>query len=118
MGSGGDVDRVEGNIVETLLRNVASQPHFSLPGPRLSIERLPADTKIIPGHGPLSTVDDLKTFHAGVRESSNLIREQMKSGKNLEQIQKAGLPSKWDAWASGFINEQRWIEIVYNSYSG
>ena len=41
----------------------------------------------------------------------------MKAGKSLEEIQKAGLPSEWKDWGSGFINQDRWIAIVYNSYS-
>lgn len=101
------VDLKGGGNVEGFLKNVATV-----------IEQAPSDVKIIPGHGPLSTLDDLKTFHAGVRESADYIRSQMKAGKSLADIKQAGLPAKWDTWASGFINEERWIEIVYNSYSG
>ena len=45
------------------------------------------------------------------------IRDHMKAGKGLEEIQKTGLPSEWKDWGGGFINQDRWIEIVYNSYS-
>ncbi|MCP5113179.1 MAG: MBL fold metallo-hydrolase, partial [bacterium] len=40
------------------------------------------------------------------------------AGKSLAEIKKAGLPAKWDSWGSSFINAERWIDIVYNSYSG
>jgi len=82
------------------------------------IPGIPAGAKIIPGHGPLSTLDDLKAFHRAMRETTGYIRGQMDSGKSLEQIQAAGLPSEWEEWGSGFISEERWISIVYNSYSG
>ena len=81
------------------------------------IDRLPSDVKIIPGHGPLSTLDDLKKFHTMMVKTTAAVRDHMKAGKRLEEIQKAGLPSEWKDWGGAFINQDRWIEIVYNSYS-
>ena len=81
------------------------------------IDRLPGDVKIIPGHGPLSTLDDLKQFHAMMAKTTAVVRDHMKAGKSLEEIQKAGLPSEWKDWGAGFIDQDRWIAIVYNSYS-
>ena len=28
----------------------------------------------------------------------------------------AGLDDEYESWGQGFINEQRWIETVYDSY--
>ncbi len=81
------------------------------------INRLPSDVKVIPGHGPLSTLDDLKRFHTMMVKTTAVVRDHMKAGKGLEEIQKAGLPSEWKDWGGFFINQDRWIEIVYNSYS-
>ncbi len=81
------------------------------------INRLPSDVKVIPGHGPLSTLDDLKRFHTMMVKTTAVVRDHMKAGKGLEEIQKAGLPSEWKDWGGSFINQDRWIEIVYNSYS-
>ncbi|MDM7922352.1 MAG: MBL fold metallo-hydrolase, partial [Pyrinomonadaceae bacterium] len=46
------VDLSSGGNVEGLLNNVASV-----------IAELPADAKIIPGHGPIASVEDLKSYH-------------------------------------------------------
>ncbi len=81
------------------------------------IDHLPGDVKIIPGHGPLSTLDDLKQFHTMMTKTTTVVRDHMKAGKSLEEIQKAGLPSEWKDWGAGFINQDRWISIIYNSYS-
>ena len=81
------------------------------------IDRSPSGVKIIPGHGPLSTLDDLKEFHVMMVKTTAAVRGHMKDGKSLEEIQKAGLASEWKDWGGGFINQDRWIEIVYNSYS-
>ena len=82
------------------------------------IDRLPADVKVIPGHGPVSTLADLKQFEGMLGETISHIRELKKSGKTLAQAKQAGLPAKWDSWSGGFISTEYWIEIVYNSLEG
>lgn len=72
------------------------------------------DTKIIPGHGQLSTVEDLKKYNAMVAESVALVRQGIAAGKTLEQLRAEGLPSKWDAFGKGWITHARWIETIYN----
>lgn len=74
----------------------------------------PADVKIIPGHGRLATLDDLKKLLSIVEESAALVRKGMAEGKSLEQLRAAGLPEKFQSWGSGFITTQRWIETIYN----
>lgn len=76
------------------------------------------DTKIIPGHGKLATVDDLKSYHTMLLETTGLIKKAIASGKSLDEIRSAGLPEKWDSWGTGFINEERWIETVFKSATG
>jgi len=78
------------------------------------IASAPADVKIIPGHGRLATLDDLKQLAAIVEESTALVRKGMAAGKTLEQLKADGLPEKFKSWGSGFINTNRWIETIYN----
>lgn len=75
------------------------------------------DAKFIPGHGPLSTFDDLKKNLRMLEETSALVTSQMKQGKTLDEIKSEGLQDEWKAWSWDFISEQRWIETIYNSYS-
>ena len=75
------------------------------------------DAKFIPGHGPLSTFDDLKKNLRMLEETSTLVTSQMKQGKTLDEIKSEGLQDEWKAWSWDFISEQRWIETIYNSYS-
>ncbi len=98
LGSGGDV--------EGLTKNVAAV-----------IKKLPADVKIIPGHGPVSTLDDLKTYHRMLIETTNIVREAMGAGKSLEDIKAEGLPEEWSSWGSGFIPADRWLETIHRSLS-
>lgn len=95
LGSGGDV-RGYLKTVETVLKQI------------------PADAKVIPGHGPLGNVDDLKKFRDMLTECIAMIEKAVAEGKTLEQIKAAGVPEKYKDWGSGFINNSRWLEITYN----
>ncbi|MCH7871951.1 MAG: MBL fold metallo-hydrolase [Planctomycetes bacterium] len=100
------VDIRSGGSVQGLTRNIAKV-----------IKQVSSDTKIIPGHGSLSTVDDLKAYHQMLIETTQHVQRAMKSNKTLDEIKAEGFPSKWDEWGSGFISAQRWIESIYNSLS-
>ncbi len=98
------VDLNNGGDVEGLIKHIE----------KLLVE-LPPDVKLIPGHGPLSDIGDLKTYHRTLVETTEVIRDQIEAGKSLEEIKAAGLPKKWRAWGAGFISTERWIEIVHRS---
>lgn len=78
------------------------------------IAAAPADVKIIPGHGRLATLQDLKDVLAVIEETAALVRQRMAEGKTLEQLKAEGLPEKWKSWGEGFITTHRWIETIYN----
>lgn len=100
------VDIDSGGSVQGLINNVATL-----------IQQVPADAKLIPGHGGLATMDDLKAYHQTLVDTSNLIQAEMKKGKSLDEIKKGGLPEKYKEWGSGFIKTDMWIETVHRSYS-
>ena len=78
------------------------------------IELLDDDTVIIPGHGPISNLDDLKGFHSMILETTDTVKAFKVAGKSMEEAQTEGLSSKWDGWGEGFIDESRWINILWN----
>jgi glyoxylase-like metal-dependent hydrolase (beta-lactamase superfamily II) len=100
------VDLDNGGSVEGMAKNVGE-----------IIPKLPPDVKIIPGHGPLSTIDDLKNYHQMLIETTNIVRQKMKRGAPLEQIKAEGLPDEWKVWGTGFIKTDKWIETIYRSLS-
>lgn len=81
------------------------------------IEIIPADAKIIPGHGLLATKKDLETFQATLLDTIGIVRKGIADGKDQEALQKEGLPAKYDSWGKNFIATNRWISIVYQSYT-
>jgi glyoxylase-like metal-dependent hydrolase (beta-lactamase superfamily II) len=80
-----------------------------------AIAKIPAGAKIIPGHGAIATVDDLKTFHTMLTKTTEYVRAEIAKGMTLEQAKKAGLPDEWKSYASDFIPVETWVETVYDS---
>jgi len=100
------VDIWSGGSVQGLINNVASL-----------IKQIPADAKIIPGHGNLATLDDLKAFHVMLVETSDIVTKQMKAKKTVDEIKKTGFPEKYKEWGTGFMKTDQWIDLIYQSYS-
>jgi glyoxylase-like metal-dependent hydrolase (beta-lactamase superfamily II) len=97
------VDLRAGGTVQGLIKNIGDV-----------LGKLPADVKIIPGHGPVSTVGDLRTYHDMLIKTTDIVGKRKASGMSLDDAKKAGLP-EWKEWGSGFITTDRWIETIYNS---
>jgi cyclase len=76
---------------------------------------LPPDEKIIPGHGPLVGVAELREFRRMLYDSAQIVRNRMKEGKTLDQIKAEGLPERFDPWKEGFLTTPQWLELVYQS---
>jgi len=74
------------------------------------------NTKVIPGHGPLSNKADLLAFHNMLLETSAEVKAMKDQGLSLEKIQARGLSKKWDTWAAkSFFPAKVWIGIVHSS---
>src|SRR3954466_3558692 len=98
-----NIDLAGGGDVRGYIRNVAD-----------AIRKVPADAKLIPGHGPLSTLKELKEFHEMLLETSAIVQKAIDAGQTLEQIKAAGLPEKWKSWAVPTLNTSRWLDLLYN----
>jgi len=98
------VDLESGGTVEGLIRNIGE-----------IIGKIPAGAKLIPGHGPISTIDDLKKYHGMLQQTTEIVRQKIAGGKTLEQVKSEGLPAEWEPWGTGFIKTDRWLETIYKS---
>ncbi|HEX8246672.1 MAG TPA: MBL fold metallo-hydrolase [Pyrinomonadaceae bacterium] len=99
LGSGGSVQGLTKNVAEIIRQ----------------ISQISADVKIIPGHGALASLDDLKTYHQMLIETTDSVQKGIAAGKTLEGLKKDGLPEKYKSWGTGFIKTDFWIETIYNS---
>lgn len=82
------------------------------------ISKLPSDVKIIPGHGQISTIDDMKAYATMMKDTLAVVEQQMKSGKTLDQMKQAKVLEKWQKFSGDFVNTDAWIETIYNDLSG
>lgn len=102
------VDLEAGGDVEGMTKNVGDI------AARLS--QVPG-VKIIPGHGALTDVEGLRSFHRMLLETTDIVRKRMAAGKTLDQIKAEGLPEEWKSWGTGFIKTDTWLTLIYNSLS-
>jgi len=98
------VDLDSGGSVQGMAKNVGE-----------IIPKLPAGVKLIPGHGPISTIDDLKAYHRMLLATTEIVRKKIAAKKSLERVKKEGLPAEWKSWGEGFIKTDQWLELVYRS---
>jgi glyoxylase-like metal-dependent hydrolase (beta-lactamase superfamily II) len=98
------VDLESGGSVEGLVKNIGEL-----------VDKIPPTAKLIPGHGPISTLDDLKAYHRMLQQTTDIVRQKIAAGKTLDQIKTEGLPAEWAPWGTGFIKTDRWVETIYKS---
>jgi len=98
------VDLESGGSVEGLIKNIGE-----------IIGKIPTGAKLIPGHGPISTVDDLKSYHRMLQQTTEIVRQKIAAGKTVDQVKSEGLPAEWQPWGTGFIKTDRWVETIYKS---
>jgi len=79
------------------------------------LEEFSADTKFIPGHGPLASRADLEKYLGMLNASIKTVQAGIDAGKSLEDMQKAGIGDEWKSWGSGFINTPTWVQFVHES---
>lgn len=75
----------------------------------------PDDVKIIPGHGPLGTKDDLRKFVTMLKETSAAVQAGINNKKTLAQLKQEKVLAKWDSYGQGFIKTDLFTEILYDS---
>ena len=74
------------------------------------------NTKIIPGHGPVTNRETLKAYRDMLETLRDRVKAARTSGKSLEQALSMGLSKEWDAdFGAGFINSEGIITSIYRS---
>jgi cyclase len=82
------------------------------------IPKLPPDVKVIPGHGDLSSLDDVRAYVGMLQETTDAVQQALKQGKTLEEMKQQKILAPWHKFAGGFINEDAHLETVFNSLTG
>jgi cyclase len=77
---------------------------------------LPDDVKVIPGHGELGSLSDVREFSVMLKETSAAVQAAINLKKTPEQMKKEKILATWDEkYGKGFITPDLYIETLYNS---
>jgi cyclase len=82
------------------------------------IPTLPPDVKVIPGHGVLSNLDDVRTFVKMLKETRAVVDQGVKQGKTLGQLKHEKILDPWKDWAGDWITSDIYLETLYNDIVG
>jgi glyoxylase-like metal-dependent hydrolase (beta-lactamase superfamily II) len=88
-----------------------------------SLDRILAQTdeqtKIVPGHGPLTTRADLQDYRDMLVQVRHRIKDLIAAGKTMDEVV-AAVPTKdFDArWASGYVTPEAFTKMVFSSMAG
>jgi cyclase len=75
-----------------------------------------ADTKIVPGHGPMGDKAALGKYRDMLVVVRDRVKAQKSAGKSLQEVVAAKPTADLDAvWGNGFLKPEQFVTIVYSS---
>jgi cyclase len=81
------------------------------------MELADANTKIIPGHGPVTNKAELKVLRDMLVTVTMRVKAMLKKGKTLKEIVAAKPSAEFDErWGKGFIPPERFITMLVAAY--
>ena len=82
------------------------------------IPQLPHDVKVIPGHGPISNLDDVRTYVKMLKETLAVVEQGVKQGKTLDQLKQEKVLDRWKGWSGDWITSDVYLETLFNDLTG
>jgi glyoxylase-like metal-dependent hydrolase (beta-lactamase superfamily II) len=84
----------------------------------LVLPRTTSRTRIIPGHGPLGTRDDLLRYRSMIKTVRDRVAALVARRRTLAQAVAARPTAEFDAkWGAGFLKPEVFVTILYNDLS-
>ena len=87
-------------------------------GVEKAIAQLPADVKVIPGHGSVSNLDDVHAYVKMLKETRAVVQDGLNKKMTLEQMKEKKVLDPWKKYSGDFISEDVFLETLYNSLTG
>jgi len=79
-----------------------------------ALAKIDDQTRVIPGHGPLSDKQGLRAFRDMLYTVAGHMREAIDAGRSVEAIVASKPTAEFDAvWGQGFIKPDDWVALVY-----
>jgi len=77
-----------------------------------TMQSYPPDTKVIPGHGPLTTVADMRPFVEMLRDTRARVAKGIQQGKSLDQLKQEKVLAGYESYAHQ-VSMDRFTEELY-----
>ena len=88
-------------------------------GADLALKLANEDTKIIAGHGPLGTREDLAGYRAFLASARDRVATLVNEGKTLQEAIEAKPTAEWDeSLGNTWITPAQFVTFLYNSVNG
>jgi cyclase len=87
-------------------------------GVESAIAKLPPDVKIIPGHGPVSTLDDVHAYLRMLKATRAVVQDALDKKMTLAQMKEQKILDPWKKYSGDFVSEDLFLETLYNSLTG
>lgn len=83
------------------------------------VTMFPTDVVIIPGHGRMTTMEELADYIEMLKETIEVVLNHMQQGKTADQMIIEDILSPWSQWANyhSGLGKDDWIFTVHRSYA-
>jgi cyclase len=82
------------------------------------LPKLPPDVRVIPGHGALSRLDDVRDYVQMLKQTRAAVEKGVLQGKTLDQLKQETVLEPWKKWSGDFISSDAFIETLYHDLTG
>jgi cyclase len=82
------------------------------------IAQVQPDVKVIPGHGQVSSLGDLRAYLTMLKATRDAVAHALKVGKTLDQMKQAKILDPWKSYSGEFVSEDAFLETLYISVTG
>jgi cyclase len=102
------IDLVSGGSIDGMIRSVDR-----------ILAQTDAQTKIVPGHGPVATRADLQDYRDMLVQVRQSVKDLIAAGKTMDEVVAAAPTKEFDAkWGSGYVTPEVFTRMVFSSLSG
>ena len=74
--------------------------------------QIPADARVIPGHGPVTGVAELRKYRAMLDEAVGAVKKALATGKTVEQMKQEKILASLEDWNKGFVKADVFIATI------
>jgi cyclase len=82
------------------------------------MNHMPTDVKVIPGHGTISSLYEVRKFVTMLEETRGAVEKAIRAGATLEQMKQEKILEAWKNWSGDFISSETFLETLYNDLTG